>query len=391
MKQKKNLKVASATFLAAFYALLYMVSSMFSSYLLYHGFDKTTVTTMSSISAVILLFGRPLLSGIIDKGRCRPLAVIYCAAIAAGTVVFFFGGKPSMAKVVCYTLLSSVASSAFMDLSDTWVLKLIKESGSIDYGKARAFGSGSYAVTSLLYGAALTAFGYDIAPYCIFALLAVLLAVSMYMPNPQSQLPQDGKKKGSLSLLRNPGFLVFVVFGTVAGNTLSMLDNFIPVLITEKGGSAFHIGFSSFLMAGIEFFLLRVFTPVADKVGTHRIFAFGIFGFAVKALLVSLMPTPAMIIAACVTQTLSFCIYSPGRMRVLQEEVDQENLAGAFTITSIYSSLCSSFIMNPVSGYLSETIGTAAMMRCFAAVCVLASIGYAVARRSISAAEKAKN
>ena len=132
----------------------------------------------------------------------------------------------------------------------------------------------------------------------------------------------------------------------------------------------------SFVMAGIEFFLLRVFTPIADRIGTHRVFALGIAGFGIKALAVSLMPTPQMIIAACVTQTVSFCLYFPGRMRVLSEEVEQESLAGAFATAGIYSSLVNILLVNPVTGYLSESIGTAAMMRCFTLLCLAAGAAY---------------
>ena len=393
MQKKRNLNFACSVLYAAYYILFYMVSMMFSSYLVESGFDKTVVTTMSSISSIVLLFAKPLFSAVVDKSRCRLLSCVFIAAMAVGSAVFFFSPQRTMLQVVIYTLLASACCLAFMELGETWVAKLIKESGDIDYGKTRAFGSASYAVTGLVYGGALTAFGYEIAPWCIFALLAVLAAVTFYMPDPQRNTAADKKQGGVakswLSLLRQPSFLAYMVFGTVAGQTLGMLDNFTPVLISERGGSAFHIGLASFVMAGIEFFLLRMFTRVADRVGTTRIFTFGILGFAVKTLVLSLMPTPALIIAGCVTQTVSFCLYFPGRMRVLQEEVPQESLAGAFAISGIYSSLLSSLVVNPITGHLSESIGTAGMMRCFAAACVVAGAGYHFAMRRINAKREA--
>ena len=380
MSKKRNLNFACSVLFAGYYALFYMVGMMFSGYLMESGFEKSTVTTMSSISSFILLVTKPLFSTVVDKGHCRLLACCYCAAIAAGSGIFFFSPSRGMPQVLAYTVLCSVGSGAFMDLTDTWVLKLIKQSGDVDYGRTRAFGSAAYALCSLAYGAALTAFGYGIAPWCILALLAVLLAVTLTMPDPPRALQAPDAKKGvfsgRLSLLKNPMFLCYMVLGTVAGHTLGMMDNFIPVLITERGGTAFHIGLSSFVMAGIEFFLLRVFTPIADRIGTHRVFALGIAGFGIKALAVSLMPTPQMIIAACVTQTVSFCLYFPGRMRVLSEEVEQESLAGAFATAGIYSSLVNILLVNPVTGYLSESIGTAAMMRCFTLLCLAAGAAY---------------
>ena len=393
LQKKKNLTFACSAFFAGYYMLLYVISVMFSSYLIESGFDKGTVAAMSSISAFILLFAKPLFSVIVDRGQCRTLAVCYAAAIALGCCIFFFSTERTMGHVLAYTLLCSVGNGVFMELTDAWVLKLIKQTGEVDYGRTRAFGSASFAVTGLLYGSAITAFGYGIAPWCILTILAVLVSLAMYMPQPIPEQSSAKGGKGSLKdklvLLRDPLFFVFLLCGSVAHSTLGTLDTFIPVLINEKGGSAFYTGLASFVMAVIEFIMLRRFTRVADKLGTYRVVMFGILGFGAKALVVSLMPTPALIIVACTLQVVSFCLYIPGRMRFLQQEVQQNNLAASLTLLSLASSLLSTFVTNPAAGYLSENIGTAGMMRVIAAACFVAGTVFGLAVKRITARREA--
>jgi len=392
-QKKKNLSLACSAFFAGYYMLLYVVGVMFSSYLIESGFDKGTVATMSSVSAFVLLFAKPLFSSVVDKGHCRTLAVGYAIAIAAGSCFFFFSAERTMVHVLVYTLLCSVGNGVFMELTDSWVLKIIKQTGEVDYGKARAFGSASFAMAGLVYGAAITAFGYGIAPWCILGVLALLVSLALYMPNPEREQLAAGSKGGwseRLALLRDPLFLVFVLCGAVAHTTLGTLDTFVPVLITEKGGNAFYTGLASFVMAVIEFIMLRRFTAIADKLGTYRVVMFGIMGFGVKALAISLMPTPALIIAACTLQVVSFCLYIPGRMRFLQQEVSQNNLAGALTTLTLACSLLSTFVTSPAAGYLSENIGTAGMMRCFAAACFIAGGVFGIAVKRITAKRTAQ-
>ncbi|MDO5137246.1 MAG: MFS transporter, partial [Oscillospiraceae bacterium] len=106
-------------------------------------------------------------------------------------------------------------------------------------------------------------------------------------------------------------------------------------------------------------------SKVADKVGTRKIIVMSMIGYAVKAFAVSFAPTPELVIAACVTQIISFCLFMPSIVRFIQETNTPEEAASAYSLLQVIDSLFSTVFTNPVAGLLKGSLGTGLMLCIF--------------------------
>ena len=239
---------------ACYYSFMYPSMIMFSTYLVTLGYDASLVAVMMSVSGLVSLAVRPVLAAVIDWGRCRMITAALVLSMAAGTAVFFFTPGRTLFHAAAYAVLVSAGSVCFMDVNDSWVLKLVKETGQVDYGRTRAFGSAAFAVTGLIYGYALSRLGIWIAPICIFALLLLLFITTRMLPDP-SAVPQEkaGSNgfRGFLDVIRKRKVAAFVLCYALANATFNFTDNYIPVLILEKGGTSAVTGLNDFIMARI--------------------------------------------------------------------------------------------------------------------------------------------
>ena len=360
--------------MACFYSSLYLVM-MYSTYLVSFGYEEVFISTCTTVSAIVMLIAKPLWARLADKGKCRLEAVIMVLLMAAGFIIFFIFRTEKIVAML-YAALVTVSCMVLMDLVDSWVIKLSKETGAIDYGKVRSFGSIAYSVTGLLFGFATTRFGLDIAPYVMVLILLGIGIVSQTVPDPTVEEQVQRSFKEKLSLLADRRFLIFTIACSLSNATFNFTDAYIPVLVLSRGGNTTYIGINDFVMSFIEFLMLKQFTRIADKAGTDRIITFGMIGFFIKATLAALAPTPALTIVACLSQAISFCMLVPARMRFMQEEVDKDNVSMAISITAVAGSLANICISNPISQKLIPAVGLPRTMLIFGCIALVAAAVY---------------
>ena len=369
-----SLEIKCAILMACFYSSLYL-AMMYSTYLVSFGYEEVFISTCTTVSAVVMLIAKPLWARLADRGKCRLEAIIMVLLMAAGFIIFFVFRTEKIVAML-YAALVTVSCMVLMDLVDSWVIKLSKETGAIDYGKVRSFGSIAYAVTGLLFGFSTTRFGLDIAPYVMVLILLGIGIVSQTVPDPTVEEQTQRSFKEKLSLLGDRRFLIFTIACSLSNATFNFTDAYIPVLILSRGGNTTYIGINDFVMSFIEFLMLKQFTRIADKAGTDRIITFGMIGFFIKASLAALAPTPALTIAACLSQAISFCMLVPARMRFLQEEVDKDSVSMAISITAVAGSLANICISNPISQKLIPALELPKTMLIFGCIALVAAAVY---------------
>lgn len=384
MRNDLSLGTKCSLLFASYYAFMYPTMIMYSTYLVTFGLDVSIVAVMMSISGMISLVLRPILAPVIDGGKCRTLSLIMIGCMAVGVIVFFFPGNKSFLQASVYAVLTNSVCVCFMDMNDSWVLKLVKQTCEVDYGRSRAFGSAAFAVTGLLYGYAFSKLGSRIAPVCILTLMLFLFLVTRVLPDPQ-KVEVVGNRRSGISnyktLVKNRKIIAFVICYALANATFNFTDNYIPVLILQRGGSTAWTGLNDFVMATIEFLVLRRFTEIADRIGTERVVWMGMLGFCVKAVLVALMPSPVWILIACLTQVISFCLMIPSRMRFIEKNVMQDEIAVVMSLSSFASSAFSTFVSNPLASQLIPRIGTDRTMILYGCLAAVAGICFATIMR----------
>ena len=370
----KTNSIKCAAYYIMCYALAFFIHISFSLYMTEMGYSSLLLATMLSVVSGMLLLTRFVIPRIINRAYCHRAMIASTAACILGTAVFFLVPGLSPIKAVCYTVLGIGGYQIQMSLTDPWVMKLMETDEDIDYGKVRSFGSIAYAVAAVAYGWALTKYGIGIALWSIIVFELIQLVIVMSIPDERRKITAERKTSPWKSILRKPLYLIFVVCYLFPTSIYALLDSYMPVLILEKGGNSFHAGLSSFVMAGLEFIFLMFYTKVADKVGTRKIIAISMIGYAVKAFAVSLMPTPNLIILACVTQVISFCLFMPSIVRFIQETNTPEEATSAYTLLQVIDSLFSTVVTNPLAGILKEAHSTGFMLCVFGVLSAISGV-----------------
>ncbi len=342
------------------------------------GYSSLLLATMLSLVSGMLLVIRFIVPRIINRAYCHKAMIVSTLASIVGAAIFFYVPGLSAIKAFFYTVLAIGGYQIQMSLSDPWVMKIMEADGDIDYGKVRSFGSISYAIAAVVYGWLLTKFGLGIAFWSVLLFEILQLVISLNIPDDKVKITAERKTSPWKSILRKPMFMIFVGCYLFPTSIYALLDNYMPVLILEKGGNSFQAGLSSFVMASLEFIFLMFYTKVADKIGTRKVIVISMIGFAVKAFAVSLAPTPDMVIVACVTQIISFCLFMPSIVRFIQETNSPEEAASAYSLLMVIDSLFSTFITNPVAGFIKEFLGTGTMLCIFGILSALSGFVFLV-------------
>ena len=358
------------------YALAFIVYISLSLYMTELGYSPLLLATMLSVTSGLLLLFRFVTPKLIDGGSCHKAMAVSTVMSLLGAAVFFLIPGISPAKAVCYTVLGIGGYQIQMGLTDSWVMKTMETDPEMDYGKVRSFGSIAYAVTAVVYGWALNRFGLGIAFWSILILEILQFGVTVTIPDDRRQGADVGHRNIWGAVLRKPSFFLFVLCYLLPSSIYALMDNYMPVLILERGGTSFHAGLSSFVMASIEFVFLMFYTKVANRIGTRNTLVLGMIGYFFKAVIISLMPTPTAIIAACVTQMISFCLFIPSVVRYIQETNAPEEAASAYSLLQVIDSVFSTIVANPAAGVLKEKLGTGWMLSLFGILSAVSGVAF---------------
>ena len=145
------------------------------------------------------------------------------------------------------------------------------------------------------------------------------------------------------------------------GVTMASTSTYLPILITELGGTQAEYGIALFIMAAIEFVAMMFLTKLKKRFGTVTLLIIGFFGFFLKSVAFAMSENIWQIHAFCLLQCLAYALIIPGTVLYLGESVDKKYLATALLINL---SVCTTaeMIANPVCGLLAERVGVRVMM-----------------------------
>lgn len=362
---------------ASFYFLIYPTIIMFSSYMILSGFNSSQVALMLSVLGVVSIITKPLFATLIDNGYCRKTSICLCILMALGVTVFFYTKEKTIFHAVIYVVLVSALSSGLMELIDSWTTKLALEDTSIDYAQCRSIGSLSFAFVSISYGYLLTRFGLAIAPIVTYILLLFVAISALQLPDPAKPTIKENKNliNDIKTVLSNKKFIIFAIFFAIGCSLIDLTDNYIGVLILEKGGTTTHTGIYDFAKAIIEFAVMFGCTKLINKYGAKAIMVVGFIGFYIKSVSAAIMPSALLVIFTCVTQAISFPFIMPAKIKMMQDLVPADNLALAMSVVAILTSIMVSFVCSPLMQLLIPMIGTSLATVVVSVVGLVAAFG----------------
>lgn len=373
---KKELNIKMPLLYGIFYMDLYIVTFMFTSYLSDLGYETEVITSMLSLSNLYLLLCKPFYARLADKGKCRRLILAVMLGVIVSCFLMFHDESRSIWKVLIYSLFAVAATRALMDVIDAWMIKLAVRYGGIDYGKARAFGSLTYALTGLIYGWLISVLSYRIVLYCTLAASVAFLIMALNVEDPPAGESSESSLSQWRDLFKDKTFVRLLVFDSLIGPVCFIIDNFVPLLIRQAKGGTFETGLASFVMCMMEFVIMRHFSRLTAGMKMKTVYGISMFGFGIKALLLALMRSPGMMVASCVSQAFSFCLYQPAKIEIIKKEIGPDRSAAALSILSICSNIVLSLLFTPAAGMIADSYSARMVFVCFGSAALLFGTTY---------------
>jgi PPP family 3-phenylpropionic acid transporter len=351
----KNKTREFSILMAAYYAatvVIYAYTPLILSSFGYSDFVIGIAVMATTLSALLL----SLIAGyFVDKYNCIKQLMMAIVVFTACGFSLLFIYSDSLGMIMFFSIVIAGFASLPLGLMDSWVAKTPEA----DYGKARATGSLSFAICSLVLGMVFAAFGYSSAQFVYWAISLCLLLILRKLDNPSfSEVEQKLTVREASGYLKGNKYFLFIIGGTfLLGLNQPACNTYLPLLIDSIGGTSFEVGLALFILAASEVAVMSAFTRLEKRFGVIGLLMLGFFVFFGRDLLLSFTTTHLQVYVLCVFQCLSFALIAPGQVFLLSKQLNHRYLAFALLINQAVISVAMS-IANPLFGWVSETYGT---------------------------------
>lgn len=375
---------------ASFFPVFFLIEGIYSEMMHALGYGDAFIGVTLSAIGISCFVLQPVMGYIADKTLNYRAIFLCILGVTAVLMPVFFRFHTSKAVVLIYSTLSLGSIKTLFSLMDSWISKIQKQGVALDYGRLRSVGSVSYAVAALVIAQLLGLWGYTASVYVYWFFFAIMLVTITRIPNPERFSEEKVSLKLSVGvLLRNKNYLALIIFGFMMSLSNSSMLSFYSRFLSELGADVGTIGLGYFIMAFSEFFVIRKFTKIADKLGTARTYIIGMFGMAAKALLFSVCGSVPVALVATLAQTFSYALIIPGGVRYITEQIPREYLGSALII---YEACCLSLaqiVGSSAFGAVAEAYSVRAMFALFSIPAIIGGVGFAIywARQNKKAAE----
>ena len=365
-----------SVFLICFWITAFFSEGAYASYLTSLGYGEALIGRVMSSLGLASLFFMPAGGYLADRfSNYRALTTV-CVCIVA-SMIWLVCWKPSVTVVYIFTVIGIGASRVLEGFLDSWIGKISKEEKELDYGKIRSSGSIAYAVSAPILGRLFSRVGYITAGYTAVIMAFISLFAAYKLRNP---VLTEGKEKGpslreTVRYLRgNRKYLAFLICMMLMNVTAQSFYGFIGVLVENIGGDVESLGIYYFILAFLEFLVVRNFSKITAKIGLKNTIVLSMVGTAIKSVAPTLVHSMAGFYCCAATQCISFALSMPSTPVYQARYVDKEYLSTGLLVTTTCSTGLISFLLSATYGQVAERIGVALMLRLFSLFALIAAV-----------------
>lgn len=365
-----------SVFLICFWITAFFSEGAYASYLTSLGYGEALIGRVMASLGLASLFFMPAGGYLADRfSNYRALTAV-CVCIVA-SMIWLVCWKPSVTVVYIFTVIGIGASRVLEGFLDSWIGKISKEEKELDYGKIRSSGSIAYAISAPILGRLFSRVGYITAGYTAVILAFISLFAAYKLRNP---VLTEGKEKGpslreTVRYLRgNRKYLAFLICMMLMNVTAQSFYGFIGVLVENIGGDVENLGIYYFILAFLEFLVVRNFSKITAKIGLKNTIVLSMVGTAIKSVAPTLVHSMAGFYCCAATQCISFALSMPSMPVYQARYVDKEYLSTGLLVTTTCSTGLISFLLSATYGQVAERIGVALMLRWFSLFALIAAV-----------------
>ncbi len=358
-------------------------------FLQFRGYSNYEIGIVFALGNIIGFVIQPLIAGYVDRSDRRTL--LRCIRLTAVLAVLlmlavYLLPSDSISLIGSYALL--VAGNTLLNPLCISLSFYIESWGcGINFSRARALGSLSYAACNVILGMLVQRVSANAVPMA-FILFSALLGLTTlpFIPGDRAHraaAPENHaqvKAEKSSGLLEfaweNKRFMLFLLGTATLYFTHGMIGNFMIEFIRNIGGSSEDMGNVLAFMTVVEVPVMLLFSRLTRRFKCSSLLRFAVIMFSVKELMIYLASSIPALYAAEALQAFSFALFVPASVRYVDEVIAKHNavkgqafVTSMITLGSIFASYIGGLLLDSSTpkftlliGVIVSAVGTLIML-----------------------------
>lgn len=360
---------------ALYWSIYCMMLSFSAVYLLARQYNNSEIGVVLALINILAFFLQPALASYVDKtekiGLKHFIAILLALVIALSVIIILTAG--SKYTVALFMILSFGILASIQPLVNSICFEYEKMGILINFGVARGFGSGAYAITSIVLGHVIKALGAEWLPvYYSIATLLLLAMILKFSPQKKdlnvkvgvnheskTDISDQKRNKVSLSMMsflkKYKRFTIFVLGTALVFVPHILINSFMIQIIESIGGSSSEMGTATFLAAITEIPIMFAFSKLMRQVNCGTLLKISAVMFTIKHLMTYLAPSISLFYMAQLLQIGAFGLYAPASVYYVNHIINKDDLVkgqamvtNALTLGSILASLVGGVLLDYV-------------------------------------------
>ncbi len=330
----KKYSIFCYTLTAIFYVIQVSVLGFTVYYLNENGYTALEVGTLLATFGIIAAIVQPLLGYIADKNvKFDFKYILTCSgvlAIALFIALFLFDKNKIIIGILFgITFVLTNSMSPFVNSSCFYYTN---KGISVDYGKARGFGSFSFAIASYILGIYTKTFGTKVISFNGIIFAIVFLLIILFIPRINSDDENKEKnvnvKESNLNIFelikKYPSFFLMVL-ATIFAMCFQNADcGYLIDIIKDLGGDSSELGTANAIAAMVEIPIMFSITKIMKKIKVKQLIAIACLLYVVRGAVFHI-PSLEAIYFAQVLQMFSYAILIPSTVYLSDEVMHEED------------------------------------------------------------------
>lgn len=386
---EKKLNIYYSFLQIAYWVTSAVVFCFTTVFLQFRGYSNYEIGIVFAVGNIIGFVSQPLIAGYIDRSDRRTL--LRCIRITAVLAVLlmlavYFLPSGSISLIGVYALL--VAGNTLLNPLCISLSFYIESWGCcINFSRARALGSLSYAACNVILGMLVQRVSENAVPTAFILFSSLLgLATLLFVPvdrahriaAPERRMQSASEKpSGLLEFAReNKRFMLFLLGTATLYFTHGMIGNFMIEFIRSIGGGSEDMGNVLAFMTVVEVPVMLLFGRLTQRFRCSSLLRFAVIMFTVKELMIYLASSLPALYAAEALQAFSFALFVPASVRYVDEVIAKHNavkgqafVTSMMTLGSIFASYIGGLLLDTSTpgftllvGVIVSAVGTLIML-----------------------------
>ena len=344
---KKTLTLKYTFQQMAYWATAAGIVSFATAFLLEKGFEASQVGVLLASGNLLSCVCQPLLAERAD--RIGGNVIKWLIVILTGLCIFCFGGVQLLPlqrwMFGALYLLGVFTFDVMMPLLNAISVMYNDNGYKINYGVGRGIGSMAYAVSALVIGKIMAAYGVDWMIWIALSLLVINVLVTLAYPSVTLQKKTEKEANDCCSIpvffQRYKWYCVSLAGIILLGMFHAMTENYLIEVVRPLGGDSGSVGIALFIATAIEMAVIVNFDTLRKYLSDSARLKISGISFLVKSILFLLAGNVSTIYMIQLLQATSYSLLSPTQLYYAKKKVHAADMVkGQAFITASYTLGC---------------------------------------------------